>query len=115
MKHFTYALIGLSAFLVNALPLQAMADENDVTETGMFGTALTDDRLATNRGGHNLELNTNNVNGKLYDNQATSNVTGSNNITTGAFSGSSGMSTVIQNSGNNVLIQSATILNIKLQ
>ena len=116
MKHSTYyALIGISTLLINALPLHAVADENDKMEMGVLGIAITDDRLGTNRGGHNLELNTNNLDGQVYKNQATANVTGSNYITTGAFSGSNGMSTVIQNSGNNVLIQNATILNLKLQ
>ena len=41
--------------------------------------------------------------------------TGSNVIADGAFSGASGLPMVIQNSGNNVLIQSATIVNVQLQ
>ncbi len=39
---------------------------------------------------------------------------GGNIINEGAFSDSSGLSTIIQNSGNNVLIQSATILNLNI-
>lgn len=48
------------------------------------------------------------------NNTSTGTVSGGNIINAGAFSQSSGLSTVIQNSGNNVLIQSATILNVKI-
>lgn len=39
---------------------------------------------------------------------------GSNVISSGSFSGSQGLSSVIQNSGNNVIIQSATIVNFSM-
>lgn len=115
MNRLTYALIGASALLLNSLPLPAFADENGNPETGALGPVVLDTQLAENRGGFTLELNTNNLNGQVYDNQAIANVTGSNAITSSAFSGASGLPTVIQNSGNNVLIQNATVLNVKLQ
>ena len=85
-----------------------------------FDTAVSDASLDEYRGGHtetniNNLTNTNNLDGKLYNNQAFDNVTGSNFVTDGAFSGNSGLSTVVQNSGNNVLIQNATILNLRVQ
>lgn len=40
--------------------------------------------------------------------------TGANNIGKGAFSASQGVTTVIQNSGNNVTIQSATVVNMTI-
>ena len=40
---------------------------------------------------------------------------GSNVISSGSFSGSQGLSSVIQNSGSNVIIQSATIVNFAIQ
>lgn len=115
MNRITYALIGVAALLLNILPPRAVAAENGNPGTGTLGPAISDAQLAANRGGHTLELNANNLDGQVYSNQAIANVTGSNAITTGAFSGASGMPTVIQNSGNNVLIQNATILNLKLQ
>ena len=48
------------------------------------------------------------------NNSASGTVSGGNVIDGNAFSDSSGLSTIIQNSGNNVLIQSATILNLKI-
>ena len=55
----------------------------------------------------------------VFDAMSTNNtsigtVSGGNVIDAGAFSQSSGLSTIIQNSGNNVLIQSATILNVSI-
>jgi hypothetical protein len=41
--------------------------------------------------------------------------TGSNAIGTGAFSAMSGIPIVVQNTGANVLIQNAVILNLKVQ
>ena len=79
-----------------------------------FDTAVSDADLAEYRGGH-IETNVNNLEGQLYNNQAMANVTGSNFVTGSSFAGASGLSTVIQNSGNNVLIQNATILNLRVQ
>lgn len=53
--------------------------------------------------------------GVVADNHASELVTGQNSITDGAFSGAAGLPTVIQNSGNNVLIQNATIVNVQVQ
>jgi len=79
-----------------------------------FDAPVSDTDLAQYRGGH-IETNTNNLDGQLYNNQAIANVTGSNFVTGSAFAGASGLSTIIQNSGNNVLIQNATILNLRVQ
>ena len=55
------------------------------------------------------------LNAKLFDNSATDNVTGNNTITGGAFAGANGLATVFQNSGNNVIMQSGTVLNLTLK
>lgn len=59
-------------------------------------------------------LNTMNVKATLTGNTATNNVTGTNIIDTSAFSGANGMFSVIQNSGNNVVIQDSTIVNVTI-
>lgn len=79
-----------------------------------FDAPVPDSDLANYRGGANI-TNTNDLNGTLYNNNALDSVTGSNFVTDGALAGSSGFSTLIQNSGNNVLIQNATILNLQVQ
>ena len=53
--------------------------------------------------------------GTLSDTTASQVVTGNNQITAGAFAGASGVPVVIQNSGNNVLIQSSTVINVQLK
>ncbi len=55
-----------------------------------------------------------NVDGVLSGNIATDNVTGSNIIAHGSFTEANGFISVIQNTGNNVLIQDATLVNINL-
>jgi hypothetical protein len=70
--------------------------------------------LATKRGGDRV-FNDAQLKGVVADNQAINVNTGMNVISDGAFAGSSGLSTVIQNSGNNVLIQNATIVNVQLK
>ncbi len=70
--------------------------------------------LARKRGAADV-FNDMQLRGVVADNRAINVSTGSNLITEGAFSGASGVPMVVQNSGNNVLIQSATILNIQVK
>nr|MBI1228764.1 carbon storage regulator [Cytophagales bacterium] len=48
------------------------------------------------------------------NNSNTGTISGGNTIDAGAFSNSSGLSTIIQNSGNGVIIQSATLVNVSI-
>jgi hypothetical protein len=75
---------------------------------------LGDTELANQRGGSDSHLNQNNSTGAVTGNVASQLNTGSNTISESAFSNSSGIPIVIQNSGNNVLIQNSTILNLQL-
>lgn len=75
---------------------------------------LDDEALAQRRGGtevHNDML----LQGQVTDNQAVNVSTGANYITDGSFANAGGVPMVVQNTGNNVLIQNATILNIQLK
>jgi len=63
----------------------------------------------------NLQLNDIKQNANLDHNVIYSSNTGSNSLSGDAFAGSTGFATVIQNSGNNVIIQNATIVNLSLQ
>jgi len=71
--------------------------------------------LASKRGGDGNVFNDAQLKGVVANNQAINVSTGMNVISDGAFAGSAGLSTVIQNSGNNVLIQNATIVNVQLK
>jgi hypothetical protein len=54
-------------------------------------------------------------NGVVAGNSAVNTTTGANAISDSAFAGASGIVNTIQNTGNNVLIQSSTIVNVALQ
>lgn len=114
MKRLTYALIGASALWLNAVSAPALADDAIKPEMGALGAAITDSSLSENRGGYALEISANYLDGELNHNLAIGNRTGANVITEGSFANSSGIPTVIQNSGNNVLIQNATVVNVKM-
>ena len=83
-----------------------------------WGTPIPAVQLDAQRGGTDtgpLTINANILKAKLYDNAAVDNVTGNNSINGNAFSGASGLPIVIQNSGNNVIIQSGTVLNLTMK
>ena len=90
--------------------------EADASTPAAFGGALTLERLDGMRGGDgNLSTTTNtaDLDGRVNGNTA-SNVTGGGNlVSAGSFGNSAGISTVIQNSGSNVLIQNSTIVNVQ--
>jgi hypothetical protein len=88
------------------------------TASPSFDGAVAESALANQRGGHDEEVvivNTNDVNGVVDHNSANNLTTGSNTVGGGAFSNANGFPMVIQNSGNNVLIQNSTILNLQVK
>ena len=92
------------------LPIVSYADD----EVASLGTPVSSDTLANQRGGGDEFVhNTIRVNGTVTDNSASNVVTGANNIRDGSFANSSGIMSVVQNTGANVLIQSATIVNVQ--
>lgn len=102
------ALTGVAGIAGNALA-------QDAADTApRFGTALASDRLADFRGGSELASSEMRLAGTTAENSATNVVTGANSISAGSFANMSGIPVVIQNSGANVLIQNATIVNLHL-
>ena len=77
------------------------------------------DIMSESRGGQNVELDliyaNSDINGISSDNVASNTVSGNNILSPGAFADSSGLSSVIQNTGNNVLIQNSTVVNLTLK
>jgi len=61
-----------------------------------------------------LTNNTNNLEAILTDNDANNNITGYNVIDQGSFNYASGVFSIIQNTGNNVIIQDSTIITITI-
>jgi len=83
------------------LPAASMAQQ-----TGRQGVSI--DEL-------NNTLNTSDPTGTVSSNLLTSTATGSNYISDNAFGNTSGVATVIQNSGNQNVIQSSFILNLSVK
>jgi len=74
-----------------------------------------DERLEQMRGGSDAPWSDMKLSGTVSNNSAVNVVTGSNIVTDSAFSNASGLPMVIQNSGANVLIQNATIVNVQIK
>ena len=79
-----------------------------------LGVPVAVDDLSTLRGGTDTTVDEIRVRGTTSNNVADHVQTGTNTITDGAFGQMSGIPLVVQNSGANVLIQNAVILNLQL-
>ena len=111
MRHLGVITLALSALLPMAGP--ALAQDASAPPAG-FGPAVASDSLADYRGGSELASSEMRLAGTTAENTATNVVTGANSISAGSFANMSGIPVVIQNSGANVLIQNATIVNLQL-
>jgi hypothetical protein len=92
------------------------ADQAPVVDDATFGTAIPSDTLDVMRGGDGNTSTTTNisdVDGRVDGNTAINAITGGNLVDGGAFGNAAGLSTVIQNSGNNVLIQNSTVVSVQ--
>ncbi|NYE60586.1 hypothetical protein FHW58_001738 [Duganella sp. 1224] len=84
-------------------------------DEGFDGKPVADERLAALHAGTDTVSNDMRVSGTVSGNTTSHVVSGTNTISSGAFSNASGLPVAIQNSGSNVLIQNATIINIRMQ
>ena len=101
---------------VREIPLSFdTASAPDATVADPFADPLTGESLDALRGGDNVHTVTNvsDVNGKVDGNTVSNVTSGANLVDGGAFGNATGLSTVIQNSGNNVLIQNSTVVSIQ--
>lgn len=78
-----------------------------------IGVPLPARSLQSMRGGDSTTTNSVDIRGGVDGNTATDVVSGTNVIQGGSFANASGISTVIQNSGSNVLIQNGTVVNVQ--
>lgn len=86
-----------------------------VTEVPGLGAPLASAQLDGYRGGFDVVKNDMQLSGAVTNNSAVDVLSGSNFIADGSFANASGMPMVVQNSGSNVLIQNATIINVQMQ
>lgn len=85
-------------------------DEGDEFE---IASSMSSEDLADSRGAFSPS-NSSVLQANSSNNSVNNSVTGGNVISEGAFNSNSGLVNVIQNSGNNVLIQSSTIVNVQM-
>lgn len=118
----------VGAVFVLALPAQAMAQTSpaqqdatatvvlSATPTGLagFDKPVEAALLEAYRGGREVVVNDMTLSGTTANNTAINVATGTNAISAGAFSNMSGIPLVVQNSGANVLIQNAVIVNLQM-
>lgn len=104
---------GINANVSDTVPV-TVASKKTVMVAGM-GPAMRADQLESYRGGTDIVSNDMQLSGTVGRNSATNVNTGMNTISGGAFTNASGLPTVIQNTGANVLIQNATIVNVQMK
>jgi len=109
------ALDGIAQVLTAPATLAPPVQDNTLSIGGDTVQALDPDRLDHERGRADTVLNDTKLNGDVANNSATNVTTGSNTIDAGSFANMSGIPVVIQNSGANVLIQNATVINLQFQ
>lgn len=108
----------LALIVLHVTPVFALAGPPDAApqpELVMFGAPVSETALSNHRGARDVTINEQITLGTVHGNNAINTVSGANMVMDQAFNGMNGFTTVIQNSGNNVLIQNSTILNVKVQ
>lgn len=95
-------------------PLSAHAEQRPINN--LFGDPVQVQELDELRGqGGVLDIsNVANLEAMLSDNDASNSVTGSNSIDGQSFTDASGVFSIIQNTGNNVIIQDSTIITVTI-
>jgi hypothetical protein len=89
----------------------ALANSSPLSDSDLDVQRARGSGDAINIGEINAQISEIGQNAKLDHNVVENSTTGGNTVSNGAFTGASGFATVIQNSGNNVIIQDATIVN----
>ncbi|RDS80385.1 hypothetical protein DWU99_19285 [Dyella psychrodurans] len=83
-----------------------------------FGQAVSAGTLGHYSGGNgniSVQAGIQTMTGTVSNDTATNVTTGANTISGDSFSNASGLPSVIQNTGNNVLIQSGVIVNVQMK
>lgn len=99
----------------SAMAVEQPGGAGSAVAASAFGAPVQASALADARGGSFLTKNTMLLDGTTSDNSAQNVVTGNNTIDNGSFSNMNGLPIVVQNSGANVLIQNAVIVNLQME
>lgn len=118
MRYLEISMIvaALLAFSAEDAMASGAMPENDQAVVENLVDVVSDNELDQDRGmGVPITYtSTSTLNATLSNNTATNTVSGDNMIAAGALDGVSGVASVIQNSGNNVIIQNSTIVNMTM-
>lgn len=98
-------------------PVATAEGEAPAGEEVEFANNVSENDLEEHRGTYmpSLTLNVSSISGKVENVSAVNTVSGNNSISEDAFNNTSGLVIAMQNSGNNVVMQNSTIVNINLQ
>lgn len=109
-------VIGLALLCVmeGALAADPPRSEASAPMVDGFGQPVSAGALQHYSGGGLVQDNQT-ITGTVTGNSASNVSTGANSITGNAFQGASGLPSVVQNTGNNVLIQTGVIVNVQLK
>ena len=110
----------MSLLFVSALTIQtSLANATHFDDNLLLSSSekVSEDELEKARGREGFDItaiNNMNLQATLAGNTANNTVTGVNIIDNGAFTNAGGIFSVIQNTGNNVIIQDSTIVNVTI-
>ena len=107
------SLLAAAAFAWVAAAAYAAQAAEPHSAANPFGAAMTDDAMAQLRGGDS-PVQISDQNAASSGNTCVVCVSGGNNVGLSSFAGATGVFTVIQNSGNNALLQNTTQVNVSI-
>lgn len=113
-------LAGLQSGLVMAAPEDRdgnliIVEKAAIERPNPLGIKPVANKVLAARRGRADVVNDMLLKGVVADNRASNLTTGNNVIAEGSFTGMVGLPLVVQNSGNGVLIQNATIINVQVK
>lgn len=117
MKTYRLSFILLCGLVLQNFSVQAEEPSINARDLLFASERVSLEELDEQRGREGLSvtaMNNSNMRATLYDGVAINNDTGFNSIDNGAFSMSSGITTVFQNSGNNNILQNITNINVTI-
>ena len=101
--------------------ITAPLEEESFLELDAFeeDAVLSDAELNSHRAKEDIDIDQITINdqeqdGDVTENVALGNTTGNNTINSDSFTNASGFTSTVQNTGNNVLIQHSTIINVSM-
>lgn len=114
IEGFAFLMLAILPAAQASEPVSSDPTASGVETTASLGVPLAAIVLDSQRGGDDdITHNIIEITGDVSDNTANNVATGANSINEGSFANSSGITTVVQNTGANVLVQSATIVNVQ--